>query len=421
MGGVKEMRVLIVEDSQVVMRVLRHLAAKELNFELSFAENMAQAKALIAEHPQEWLAALVDLNLPDAPYGELVDYTLEQKIPTIVLTGTYNDERREQLINKGVVDYVIKESRYSYRYAVGLVNRLYKNQFIKVLVVDDSPLPLKIMVNMLQAHLFQVVSAENGKQALKQLAEHKDIQLLLTDHYMPVMDGFELVQTLRHQLNNTDLSIIGVSGADNKGLSARFIKNGANDFLQKPFTHEEFYCRINHIMESRELVAELKEAAYKDELTGLANRRMLYLQGERLFSSCRQNNRELAVVMLDIDYFKAVNDEYGHSVGDEVLKSFSQELSDFFEHAFCYRTGGEEFVLLMPNCSHSEAMHELNGFRQHIEHIGCHSEAGLLHYSVSIGLTHLLEERLEHTISKADVALYRAKEAGRNMVIGDDE
>lgn len=111
--------VLIVEDSKMVMKILRHLSQQMLDFNLVYAESRAEALEQLNQR-DDWLAAIVDLNLPDAPDGELVDDVLKLKIPTIVLTGGVDEERRESLVRKGIVDYVLKEGRYSYKYAVNL-------------------------------------------------------------------------------------------------------------------------------------------------------------------------------------------------------------------------------------------------------------------------------------------------------------
>jgi CheY-like chemotaxis protein len=124
-------KILVVEDSEMVMKVLRHLVhSSSLAYEAVYATTLAQATELYEQSPQEFFAALVDLNLPDAPDGEVVDFTLSKKIPSIVLTGSYDEKRREQLFNKGIVDYVTKEGRYAYSKAIGMINRLEKKPTI---------------------------------------------------------------------------------------------------------------------------------------------------------------------------------------------------------------------------------------------------------------------------------------------------
>jgi CheY-like chemotaxis protein len=174
-------KILIVEDSDMVMKILRHLVHNaSLPYEAVYATSLAQATAAYEQSPNDFFAALVDLNLPDAPNGEVVDFTLGKKIPTIVLTGSYDEKRREQLFAKGIVDYVTKEGRYAYSKAIGMIQRLEKNQHIKVLVVDDSDMSRKHMANLFRRHLFQVLEAVDGVDAIKVMLENGDIKLLIT-------------------------------------------------------------------------------------------------------------------------------------------------------------------------------------------------------------------------------------------------
>ena len=159
-------KLLLVEDSGLVLKVMRRLVAEGGEFEADFAETLAEADQYLKNHAQQYFAAVVDLNLPDAPHGEVVDLTLAEKIPTLVLTASFDEKKRDALFKKGIVDYVVKENRYSYGYAMKLVTRLSRNHAIKVLVVDDSKVARKHVANLLRKYQFQVVEAEGAKPAM---------------------------------------------------------------------------------------------------------------------------------------------------------------------------------------------------------------------------------------------------------------
>jgi diguanylate cyclase (GGDEF)-like protein len=408
--------VLIVEDSKVVLKILRHIANQTLSFDLVFAKNRAEALEQLKQK-SDWLAAIVDLNLPDAPAGELVDDVLELGIPTIVLTGSVDDEKRDSLTRRGIVDYVLKEGRYSYQYAVNLVNRLYRNQSIKVLVAEDSLVTRKFVVELLSRHLFQVVEVENGKQALETVLADDAIKILLTDYNMPEMDGFELIHELRHRHEKMDLVIIGLSSAGDKYLSAKFIKNGANDFLYKPFSHEEFFCRIMQDVESMERLDAMRQMAYSDPLTGIANRRFFIEKARTLLQQAMDAQTPLSLAILDIDHFKDINDDYGHDVGDEVLISFAQALSVSLDRFVFARTGGEEFCVLLPGLSSEKAAQFLEIIRSQIENEFVQTAAGDVSFTFSCGVSQTPVDTVEALMKEADVLLYRAKESGRNRVV----
>ena len=414
-------KVLIVEDSAVILRILKHIAKQTLDLEPLFASTMAEAKSLYEKHKDELFAGIIDLALPDAPDGEMVDFLLAERFPVIVLTGSYKEERREALVKQGVVDYVVKESRYSYRYAINMVNRLYKNQQIQVLVVEDSKQYRKHIVRLLMAHKYQVLEAVNGIEALEQLKQYPNIKMVITDYNMPEMDGFELVQAIRRQYEKSDMIIIGLSGEDGGLLSIKFIKNGADDFLNKPFQQEEFYCRITNNIESLEQMHRIQELADRDYLTALYNRRYFCEEGEKLLQQAVKNNTELSLVAIDLDYFKSVNDEYGHEAGDEVLKVFSQELENTLGRFLIARIGGEEFCIIVPGLSNNKVVNLIDGFKQHLAaKIIDVNDEDFVRLAFSAGVTNIKYDTITALLNQADEYLYRAKEAGRNMVIGDD-
>jgi diguanylate cyclase (GGDEF)-like protein len=414
-------KVLIVEDSSVILKVLKHVAKQSLQLEPMFATSMAQAKEIYEAHKHELFAGIIDLALPDAPNGEMVDFLLTEDFPVIVLTGSYDEVRRAALVKQGVVDYVVKESRYSYRYAINMINRLYKNQAIQVLVVEDSKPYRKHITRLLVAHKYQVLEAENGLEALERLKTHPSIKMVITDYNMPEMDGFELVQAIRCQYEKADMIIIGLSGEDGGLLSIKFIKNGADDFLNKPFQQEEFYCRITNNIESLEQLHRIQELANRDYLTSLYNRRYFCEEGDKLLKQAVKNNTEISLVTIDIDYFKSVNDEYGHEAGDEVLKFFSRELENILGRFLVARIGGEEFCIIVPGLSNIKVVNLINCFKQHLaSQIIDVNDDEFVRLAFSAGVTNIKLDTINALLNQADEYLYRAKEAGRNIVIGDE-
>jgi len=405
-------RVLVVEDSKVVQQVLRHLSAHYLNVAVDFAWSLAEAKEFVAKY--EYTLALVDLTLPDAPNGEVVKYTLEQNVPTVVLTSKIDEYQRQQMLELGVVDYVIKDNRDSYHYAVKLVAQLLRNQGCKALIADDSMLSRSLMKQMLEKQLFDVQDACDGEQALEVLKADPDIKLLMTDYAMPTMDGFELVKAVRNFRGRDDLVIIGLSGAGKHGLSARFIKYGANDFLTKPFMNEEFHCRILQTMEQLSLIADIKESAYRDDLTGLYNRRYFYQFAEKLL---KETSRQNSLALLDIDFFKVINDKFGHEAGDQALKQVASLLRSSFKDYTVSRVGGEEFAIVLTDLSLDQAYLLMDAFRARISAYDFVINGQPFTITVSVGLTTFQNVTLTNAMRIADKALYKAKAQERDCVV----
>ncbi|GGY73405.1 diguanylate cyclase [Cellvibrio zantedeschiae] len=414
-------KVLIVEDSDMVIKVLRHLMAQYPHYQALFAANMAQAQEIVEQHPQDIFAALVDLNLPDAPDGEIVDYALSQKIPTIVLTGSYDEKKREHLFAKGIVDYVTKEGRYAYNKAVDLIHRLEKNEQIKVLVVDDSDMSRKHVSNLFRRHLFQVVEAKDGVDAIKVLLDNQDVRLLITDYNMPRMDGFELVKNLRYKYDKTDLIMIGVSGESTEALSAKFIKHGANDFLRKPFHPEEFYCRIIHNLEYLELVEQITSAAQRDHLTGLYHRHHFFNAAREVYRNAQEKSMPLALAVINVDHFRDFNEQYGHESGDLALKHVAQCLNNMLERFLICRADADDFFVLLPGLDNEKAVSLISRVRQLLSSEECviNGESKRLYFSA--GVSNHMQDGVDPQIKSATHLLRLGKEAGGNMVLGDED
>ena len=414
-------KILIVEDSEMVMKVLRHLMAQYPQYHALFATSMAQAQVIVSQEANSIFAALVDLNLPDAPRGEVVDYVLAQKIPTIVLTGSYDEKKREQLFNKGIVDYVTKEGRYAYNKAVGMIERLEKNQHIKVLVVDDSDMSRKHVSNLFRRHLFQVVEAKDGVDAIKVFLENPDIKLLMTDYNMPRMDGFELVRNLRYKYDKTDLIMIGVSGESSEALSAKFIKHGANDFLRKPFLPEEFYCRVIHNIESLELIEQITYNAQRDHLTGLFHRPYFYNAAREIYRNAREKSLPLACAIINVDKFSLINQQHGSAWGDIALKNIAASLQSMLGRFLLARADSDDFYVLMAGLDNEKAVALLDKVKQLLGAESVVIDGESKHFYFSAGVTNCLQNSIDQQIALATKYMRRAKDAGGQMIVDDGD
>jgi diguanylate cyclase (GGDEF)-like protein len=413
-------KVLIVEDSKVFARILIRKIEDELFFDTCWASNFEEARYLLDGNPDgdTFFCALLDLHLPDAEDGSIVDYVISKGIPSIVFTGDVENEVRDRIWAKKVVDYVSKESPDSLDYLCALIRRISRNKYVNILVVDDSSTVRNHLVRLLSAHEFLVHEADTGEHALAVLERHPEIRVMITDYFMPGLDGVELTRRVRRLRHKDDLAVIGISAYGNSILSARFIKNGANDFLNKPFSSEEFYCRVTQNLEMLEYIQKLREASIRDPLTGLYNRRHFFDASPALQVRLARGETAMTLAMIDIDHFKLVNDTHGHAVGDEVLKHVAQGLTNRFRgQDMVARLGGEEFCVLALGLSGEQAMEVFSDLRNSIERSKAKCGRLSVGVTISIGICDRPLGSVDAMLAAADAALYKAKRAGRNRVM----
>ena len=408
---------LLIEDSQVVIKIIKHINDTSKRFQYDIATSFAAAKALIDQNGADnYLVAVVDLNLPDAPNGEVVDYTLSLNMPTIVLTGNFDETKREQMLEKKIVDYIVKESRFSYEYVIKLIHRLHKNQHIKILVADDSQVSRNYISSLLNTHLYQVITADDGDTALEIIHKDPEIKLLITDYNMPRMNGFDLVKNIRREVSKNDLVIIGLSGEGDGKLTAKFIKNGANDFLRKTFSHEEFHCRVMHNIEGIEYGQAMKHMAYHDYVTGLPNKRTFFEKGSQELQKAHMENTHASLALISVDQLHNIQDQYGLNAPDITLKSLATLLSKAFGRFQYARINDSDIAVLMIGLTLEQATKLTEGFRTVVEdHIVIYDEFSFS-FTISAGITNSQNKPLIELLKDADNQLYIARDSGENQI-----
>jgi diguanylate cyclase (GGDEF)-like protein len=409
--------VLIVEDSRTYAELLRRRISRHLAFNVLVAPTLAAARLLLDEHGETVFAAVLDLNLPDAPNGEVVDLVLSRGISVVVLTSTQDEATRQAALAKNILDYVVKESLNDLDYIVQLLRRIELNQRTELLLVDDSPTSRYQLRQHLTPHKYRVHEAGSGAEALACLEAHPDIRLVITDNQMPGMDGFELVTELRKRVSKERLAIIGVSAESGGALSARFLKRGANDFLVKPFSQEEFVCRVGQNVELVDLVREISARADRDYLTGAYNRHYLLEIGEKYFENARRNHLELVIAVIDVDYLRGINDTYGHEAGDEVLRQVAAELGRALRRTdVVARYDAEQFCVIAVNTGET-CIETFERLRERIAALEVNYAGNVIRATVSIGVPQQLDDSLAGTLRHAEALVQKAKRDGRDRVV----
>ena len=416
-GIVSTFRILVVEDSRFFSNLVKKAVIERTGAEVVCALTFADTRDAVEKAEVPFDLALVDVVLPDAPDGEAIGWLVEKGISCVVFTGVFSEDLRERLLAQRVLDYVIKDTPSSLDYLIGLVDRLQRNRDTKVLVIDDSKTARQYVCGLLQSYKFQAVEACSAEAGLAALDADPAIRLVITDYLMPEMDGVEMVRRMRIKHAADKVAIIGVSSGGGSALSAKFIKHGANDFLNKPFLPEEFFCRVTQNVRMLDMVQHLTDMATRDALTAIHNRRYFFDVGTALFASAKREHVSLTAAIIDVDLFKDVNDTYGHDAGDKVLRHVAAMLRRMCrETDVVVRFGGEEFAILAVNMDGANVRPFFEGLRAAIESEAIVHQKKRIPVTASFGVCFGTGQSLEAMLKCADEALYRAKESGRNRV-----
>lgn len=300
-----------------------------------------------------------------------------------------------------------------------------ENRDRRILVVDDDKDIRKIVLRTLQMQGYQTFEADSGDAALKAIdsvAPH----LVLLDVSMPGVDGVETLMQLRQRDNY--VSVIFVSAQSSTEDVIRGLDAGADDYLCKPFDVTELLARIRAQLRIKDLNDRLKKANDRlkelvdiDDLTGLFNMRSLYKKLDFELDRARRHDRSMAVLMMDVDHFKRVNDNHDHLFGSWVLAQIGKMIRDNMRKIdFAARYGGDEYLIVMSEITREGASVFAQRLRERIEHTNFQQDNFSIRLTASIGIA--VANPNEYNVDAralvrfADKALYRAKEGGRNRV-----
>ena len=283
-----------------------------------------------------------------------------------------------------------------------------------ILIVDDVPSNIKVLANCLKDH-YRIKVATCGGDCLKLAVADPIPDLILLDIEMPDIGGYEVCQKLKAQPHTEDIPVIFVTARDADRNEELGLQVGAVDYITKPVRPSVVLARVNTHITLKQQRDLLKEIALKDQLTGLYNRYYLLETAEQRLAHTTRHSDPLSVMLLDLDYFKQINDTHGHLVGDKVLQAIGGLLGELCrKDDIPARFGGEEFVLLMGHCDLTSARTKAETVRAEVEQLKPEG----LDITVSIGVVQFFTgESIEQLLDRADKALYKAKDQGRNCVV----
>ena len=342
--------------------------------------------------------------------------TVAKLVPVLFISAHGDMKARLQAVHAGCDAYFTKPVD-----VVGLIDKLdaltssVPAEPYRVLIVENSASLAKSYVALLKGAGMVAEAIGDPMQTLDKLIEFRPDMVLL-DLYMPACDGFELAAVIRQQEEFVGISIVFLSAEANIGWQLFALRLGGDDFLIKPIEPDHLVSVVTSRVERSRV---LRSFMVRDSLTGLLNHTAIKEQLEIQLARTKRLNGKLSFAMLDIDHFKSVNDAYGHSVGDRVLKSLSRLLQQRLrETDIVGRYGGEEFAVIMNDTDGPAAVKVLDQIREdlsHIRHLASGKEFSITFSGGLADFPHFFEAG---TIGEAaDKALYEAKRGGRNRLV----
>ncbi|BCG64348.1 MAG: two-component system, cell cycle response regulator [Methyloprofundus sp.] len=302
---------------------------------------------------------------------------------------------------------------------------------MKILIAEDDVTSRVLLEALTRKWGYTPVTAEDGEAAWQILQAENPPRLLLVDWEMPHLSGLSLCQRIRRQVDTDPVFIILLTARNETLDIVSGLEAGANEYITKPFNQIELKARVQVGHRMLQLQSELNQAkeallfqASHDVLTGLLNRRAILTALDTEMARAQRQQQALCVAMCDIDFFKQVNDNYGHLAGDYVLHEIAQHISsELRPFDLVGRYGGEEFLLIL-NAPVNEADKIFERIRSSIETARFTHNQQVLKVTISCGIS-IFTPPTDHRnaldlIDSADKALYSAKESGRNVVVFAD-
>lgn len=298
---------------------------------------------------------------------------------------------------------------------------------MRILIAEDDPISRRLLETILGKWGYEVVMAHDGEQAWRILQSSEAPRLAILDWMMPGQDGIEVCRRIRERPDSPYVYILLLTARSQREDLLQGMDAGADDYITKPFDANELKVRLRagrRILDLQtQLMAaqdQLRDQASRDPLTGVWNRTAIFDVLRRDLARGERERSDTAVVMADLDYFKKLNDTYGHLAGDSVLReSVRRMAANIRSYDALGRYGGEEFLIVLPGCDSNSGCGRAERLRQALAAEAFDTSEGRITVTCSLGVASTAEiGRVDSDalIRAADAALYRAKNAGRNRI-----
>jgi len=292
-----------------------------------------------------------------------------------------------------------------------------------ILIIDDSIVVAEFLKNVLEQEGHTVVTTNNGRNFLELIKEYC-IDIILLDIVMPEIDGFEVLGILKNSEETREIPVIMITGLTSAMEVKKALDLGAMDFIRKSAEQIEITARINSALKLKHKQDQLLLNAQTDPLTQLYNKQYFNVSFQKLINERTAHPAGIALIVIDCDHFKSINDRFGHTFGDDVLCDVANAIKKSTKRKdIACRFGGEEFIAILPDVTTFQACSVAERIRKNIEKIP-YLPPNETTVTVSCGVGHTVGDDNKtslQVVNEADMALYAAKRNGRNRTVLFDD
>ncbi len=430
----KTTRILIVDGSTVSRQILSRILNDEMeDVEVESCKSGKEAIKRLEDNNYDLVTTA--LMLPDldglALCRSIRNSSAHKYTPVIVVSGDADERLLQEGFKAGVTDYFDKS--YGYKaFGVFIKSFVQRNSNLvgHVLFIEDSKTAAAVICKILEKHGLKVTHTDSAEQGMTLLEKQHDdpdsnepFDLVITDFYLKGdLTGGDLLYAIRtrFQYSQQELPVLVITGNDDQKTQVEVFHAGGNDFVTKPILEEVIMARIRLLLTIHQQFETLKQQAEDmrwiaatDSLTGARSKRYLVDNGEEYIQNTA--NQTVWAMLIDIDFFKKINDTLGHITGDHVLAELGSKLNKSFPNDMVVRFGGEEFSVLAKNLTKAEALKKAEKLRKEIQKLN----PADVPLTISVGLASTQDHpdaNLTQFLAMADKALYHSKETGRNRV-----
>lgn len=420
------MKVLVLENSRLFQKMLRELL-EELGCEVDSVRSGKEGLEKLEYNTYNLV--LAGQSIFDDTGKEFAEYCSSHSFssPIILLTSEPNETLLKNAHNAGITDIFPKTNfthlRESIRYYIEGETQI-DIEGGRVIYIEDSRSVAHVVISYLERMNLEVSHFTNAEAAIAAFVDDNNYDLVITDVILDgTMTGLSLVRMIRAQNTHAaKVPILAMTGHDDPKRRIELYRAGINDYVTKPPIEEELAARVNNLITNKRLMDQVRDqqkslykVAMRDQLTTCHNRHSLAEYAPKYITDAVRYNFSLCMMILDLDFFKNINDEHGHTTGDKVLSSIGKLLmASCRQGDFVARIGGEEFCIILSHCSTDDAMAKAEDIRKMIEM----RKPANLTVTASIGVACLSEKHysdFDALYKDADQAVYLSKKNGRNQ------